>query len=122
MQLEFSDWITKNVTEILATCAEVTLQMQEVFPELTRVRGHYYDFAWGRRGHWWLVDSDGTVVDPTAAQFPSQGTGEYEPWEEGAPEPTGKCMNCGDYAYDNKGACSPECNKILEAEYGCSFE
>ena len=121
MESKYTDWIFLNVTETLATCAEVTLQMQEVFPELTRVRGHYYCGVWGRREHWWLVDTEDVIIDPTAAQFPSQGTGEYEPHKEGAPEPSGKCMNCGEYAFNSAGACSPECNEILEAEYGYPF-
>ena len=37
---------------------------------------------WGgyRQAHWWLQDEDGTVVDVTAAQFPS---GKYDFYAEG---------------------------------------
>lgn len=87
------------------------------FPELTLVRGHYVCPIWGLREHWWLVDSAGVVVDPTAEQFPSKGWGEYIPLPDNAPEPTGQCMNCGEYCYDGSWACSKSCNRLLEAYY-----
>lgn len=49
-------------------------------PTLTLVRGHYHDPAWGAQAHWWTVRLGGTVYDPTARQFPSQGTGVYVPF------------------------------------------
>jgi hypothetical protein len=32
---------------------------------------------WGARDHFWCVDGEDNVVDPTASQFPSKGTGVY---------------------------------------------
>jgi hypothetical protein len=49
-------------------------------PTLTLVRGHYLDPIWGEQEHWWCVKPDGTVVDPTAKQFPSKGNGVYIPF------------------------------------------
>ena len=83
-------------------CERVCKAMLETFPDLTLIRGHYWDYEWGRRQHWWLSDRNGNVIDPTAMQFPSKGTGTYEPWDEGSPEPTGKCMQCGEYTYDRE--------------------
>jgi len=115
---KYADWIAENVEEAYGTCKEVTRQMAEDFPELARVRGHYYDWAWGERAHWWLT-LDGKIIDPTAAQFPSKGKGEYVPWEEGAPEPTGMCPNCGDPCYDGQTCCSESCANAYVA-YCCN--
>jgi hypothetical protein len=94
--------------DLYGKCAEVTQQMAAANPSLRRVRGHYYCPIWGERAHWWLVDRDGKIIDPTAAQFPSKGNGTYVEWQEGEKEPSGKCYNCGDYCYDGKVFC-PEC-------------
>lgn len=96
----------------LGRCKEVAIDMQDNFPELRLVRGHYYDDEWGRRGHWWLQLGD-RIVDPTAIQFPSAGEGRYEEHPEGAEEPTGICMNCGEYVYGG----SKFCNNTCEAEF-----
>jgi hypothetical protein len=42
----------------------------------------------------------------TASQFPSKGRGSYVQWNEDDPEPTGKCLECGEYTYDGKQMCS----------------
>ena len=110
MKAKYVAWIAAYVTETYGKCAKVTEAMQADFPELVRVRGHYYCLIWGVRSHWWLVDTDGEVVDPTAAQFPSGGRGVYVPWEEGTPEPTGVCPNCGGYVYTGDTCCSENCS------------
>lgn len=105
-------WIDHHVSDYVAAygkCADVTEAMQAAFPELQRVRGHYYDAAWGERAHWWLVTPDGNIVDPTAKQFPTHGAGVYVPWEEGQEEPTGMCPNCGESCYGGRDCCSDEC-------------
>tara|TARA_R110000803_G_scaffold32357_2_gene71378 strand:- start:5188 stop:5559 length:372 start_codon:yes stop_codon:yes gene_type:complete len=111
----YSQWISSNVTETYGQCGNVTAAMQAEFPELTRVRGHYYCLAWGQRQHWWLVDIQGNIVDPTSDQFPSKGTGQYEPWTEGAQEPTGKCHNCGELHYESGICCSDDCARDYSA-------
>ena len=99
--MTYHEWIKENVTETYGTCCEVTERMQEAFPELRRVRGHYHCWIWGIREHWWLMNGD-EVVDPTVAQFPSNGEGRYEELPEDTPEPTGKCINCGEYCFDGE--------------------
>jgi hypothetical protein len=116
MKPEHADWITANVTETYGTCADVTEQMVAAFPDLARVRGHYYCAVWGERAHWWLLDGD-QIVDPTAAQFPSKGSGVYVPWKEGAKEPTGMCIECGGYCYGGDTFCSPDCERSGMAYY-----
>lgn len=93
-------WIDQNVKDGTGGCKEVTEAMVKEFPELHRVRGHYHCWIWGKREHWWLTTSDGVVIDPTAAQFPSRGEGRYVEFD--GPEPTGKCPNCGEYCYDGE--------------------
>jgi len=107
----YSNWVSENVTEQYGKCAEVTEKMQKSFPELERVRGHYYCYVWGERQHWWLVDRDNNIIDPTMEQFPSKGRGRYEPWNEGAPEPTGKCPNCGELIYSGDFVCGDICGR-----------
>lgn len=108
-------WIAENVTEVYGTCADVTAEMAIVFPDLKRVRGHYYCPIWGERDHWWLVAGDGQIVDPTAAQFPSGGLGVYVEWEDGAAEPTGMCPQCGGPVYDGGTCCSESCHMAYVA-------
>jgi hypothetical protein len=89
--------------------------MQAVFPELRLVRGHYHDEQWGRQEHWWLQRGD-RVIDPTAVQFPSAGSGLYEEHPEGAEEPTGQCLNCGDYVFDYTPFCCARCDSEFREE------
>lgn len=111
----YADWIAAEIKTTYGECAEATSRMLEVFPELTRVRGHYYCPIWGERAHWWLVTDDGKIVDPTKDQFPSKGIGHYEPWIEGSPEPTGMCANCGELVYDGGTVCSEVCGRAYVA-------
>lgn len=109
--MTYQDWITANVPGTgYGECAEATTAMVLAFPELRRVRGHYYCLFWGERTHWWCVAPDGSIVDPTAKQFPSNGIGEYVEYD-GRPLPTGPCANCGDPVYDGGTCCSDECGR-----------
>ena len=86
-------------------CERVCRAMIGEFPELILCRGHYWDFAWGAREHWWIetaAGESGEIIDPTAVQFPSKGAGIYEPLDQDAPVPTGKCPNCGEYCYNGE--------------------
>ena len=110
MDIRYTDWIALNVTgDGYGKCKQVTESMAVAFPELHRVRGHYYCDTWGECAHWWLIDPNWQVVDPTAAQFPSKGAGKYVKWEEGSEEPTGKCPNCGELIYGGDSVCSEKC-------------
>lgn len=111
----YDTWIAAMVKNTYGTCAETTRQMAIVFPELQRVRGHYYCPIWGKREHWWLKTADNVIVDPTKTQFPSRGLGEYVEWVEGTEEPTGVCPNCGEYCYDSRYVCSDKCEREYAA-------
>jgi len=80
---------------MLGRCQALAAEMVEAFTDLTLVRGHVEcPEPWGRRGHWWCVDRDGVIVDPTAGQF-TCGIDRYEEYEEGQPVRLGVCMDCG---------------------------
>lgn len=80
-------------------------------PTLRLVRGYYHCPFWGKQEHWWAQRPDGTIVDPTARQFPSKGCGEYEEFD-------GKieCEQCGKLVSEEEACitghhvfCSSEC-------------
>lgn len=99
-------------------CAEITLQIVNEHPGLIRVRGHYVCPIMERSfPHWWLKTESGFIIDPTSAQFLSNGTGEYAEHDEALQEPTGKCLNCGNYCYGINTACSETCQAILDKQY-----
>lgn len=63
-------------------CLEFVEEICRLDPTLTIKRGHYFCFAWGsNEPHWWAVKPDGTIVDPTKAQFPCNGNGVYEEFD-----------------------------------------
>lgn len=99
---KYIDNLNMTYEKAYGKCESVCKDINTRFPELKLIRGHYFDTAWGERAHWWLTDSTGKIVDPTAIQFPSKGRGVYESWDESQPEPTGKCSNCGEYIFDGK--------------------
>lgn len=99
-------------------CSRWTSELVAQFPELTRTRGHVV-YPDGRRiEHWWTVATDGSIVDPTVAQFKPGFT--YEPLPADALEPIGKCLWCGSYVWPpriTRDACSDECYDSLVKEY-----
>jgi hypothetical protein len=117
MGAKYQKWIKSRVAKPLGRCKEVTLAMISEFPELNRVRGFYDCCIWGRREHWWLVDPNNEIIDPTVDQFPSKGISPYVPWDESKEEPTGRCLYCGDYAYRNRNCCGFDCFEKLDKIY-----
>lgn len=108
--MDYNEWIKNNIVDSYGKCAEKTAEMQRVFPELKRIRGHYVCPLGGRRQHWWLLTAEGEIIDPTASQFLDKGKcGEYIPWDEGQREPVGKCLNCGELIYNSGLFCSDNC-------------
>lgn len=44
-------------------------------PDYRLVRGYYMCPVWGKQDHWWCVDKEGEIIDPTVKQFPTNGIG-----------------------------------------------
>ncbi len=89
-------------------CEEYAKAAVEADPTLRLVRGWYYDPVWGREEHWWTECEDGTIYDPTSAQFPVGGvTAWYEEYAGVFP-----CYGCGKEIEEKDqymGCCSTEC-------------
>jgi len=91
-------------------CEEATTTMCVAFPELVRIRGSAMvgvDF----RPHWWCETPSGTVIDPTAHQWPG-GILFYERLQS-EEEPYGKCLNCGDLLFRSRGDGSFHCSYCM---------
>lgn len=112
---EFIAGLTEGV-DLRGQCGIMSAIVSSLFPELRRVRGHYYCPIAGReRTHWWCVAPDGSIVDPTASQFPSAGAGEYREYD--GPEPSGKCLYCGDLVLPpRRDFCEDECAELWRAD------
>lgn len=92
-------------------CSEATLELVNKFPFLKRVRGHV--MVQGQlRPHWWCIDPSENVADPTSHQWESPVVF-YDPLDEDAEEPHGKCIYCGDLLYRSRGAESYRCENCI---------
>lgn len=93
-------------------CKEAVEALVKQDPTLTAVRGFYHCPFWGKQAHWWAVDTQGKIIDPTVKQFPSKGVGaEYEEFDGicecaqcGRKVPEEKATINGNYAF-----CSTPC-------------
>lgn len=64
--------------DLRGKCYEYSVLAVRVNSKLTLVRGTYHCPIWGPQQHWWTKYPDGRIYDPTRAQFPSLGSGDYE--------------------------------------------
>lgn len=117
--MNYAEWIAQNCSDTFGKCHELCLKMQAVYPELKLARGFYECPIWGAREHWWLVAVDGTIIDPTADQFPSRGIGEYRELGEDYVEPIGRCLECGEYVFPPR--MDTFCCDEHEAAFAASF-
>lgn len=80
-----------NYTKYRGRCKELSVAACESDLTLTLVRGTYWCPVWNKEEHhWWTVRTDGTIYDPSAQQFPSNGMGTYTPFDGFA-----ACSECG---------------------------
>lgn len=72
-------------------CKKMCEDLIEKDSSLKLVRGHYYCPIWNsNEQHWWVINSNGDIVDPTKDQFPSKGNGFYEEFNG-----VYQCSECG---------------------------
>ena len=87
-------------------------------PTLTLVCGWYDDPIWGAQEHWWCKKPDGTIVDPTARQFPFGGITEWYRKFDGLYP----CAECGTEFREGEGydcCCSGQCyGRMVGVPYG----
>ncbi len=99
-------------------CQEMANAAAAADPTLTVVRGWYACPIWGREEpHWWTTRPDGSIYDPTAEQFPSNGMGLYTAFngmlaceECGKEIPEAEAIVCGNGHY---AVCSNRCYAYL---------
>jgi hypothetical protein len=109
---QYAQWIAEHYPtrrEAIASCWSATEKMVAAFPELRKVRGYC-----GGAEHWWCETADGTVVDPTAVQYP--GEREYRALDESGEQPTGYCEWCKGHVYAHARYCGDECRELHEAD------
>ena len=115
MNQKYKDWIEKNVTNPEGNCHTYTKLMSETFPELRRIRGYYTPDPFSHSSpHWWLVDEQNNIVDPTINQYISPD-GLYDPIDENESVPNSRCLNCGEYFYSE--TCSQICSSLCESSF-----
>lgn len=123
MRPEHAEWIVFFESAcayfVRGKCKQAATKMAREFPEL-RVAAGFAHWNAGREirdQHWWCVDTDGTIVDPTRAQF--TGPVMYEELDVNDPKtralvPTGRCMDCGRDVYNHDRFCSRACADATE--------
>lgn len=85
--------IAADYAEFRGRCQELCAVAMAEDPTLILVRGHYFESRWPTKpmqAHWWCKKPDGTIVDPSARQFPSNGTGQYIEFDGRI-----ECAECG---------------------------
>lgn len=93
-------------------CKELSSEIVKADPTLRLVRGWYHCPMWGKQAHWWAQKVDGTIVDPTVRQFPTNGVGATYEEFDGKIE----CEYCQKevpetdaYIYEHHAYCCYEC-------------
>lgn len=107
------DQIRNDYLEFRGKCKSLSEQAILDDPSLTLIRGYYFCPIWAsEEPHWWTVRKDGSIYDPSARQFPSNGHGFYTEFDGNI-----ECSNCGkivkeeDASFDSNYAfCSNRCH------------
>lgn len=110
----FSYTDVSRQTVVQYQCDTFTQKFVDRFPHLRRQSGFV-----GSTEHWWCIDEDDSIVDPTAEQFRTYPILTYEEFDPLKHEVyLGKCPNCGDSRYglvgqENqfRGFCDDECHE-----------
>jgi len=117
-EMNYQQWIdTYYPTPISARlqCEQATEKMVKDFPNLKRIRGlalvkEPYGLSPTKTPHWWCQDEKNNIVDPTGHQYPTYII-DYQPIDGALGIPSGKCMDCGGIACNNRNFCSDNCEE-----------
>jgi hypothetical protein len=110
---KYDEWIKANVPKNPeGECIKYSRKLAKAFPELSLTKGTCQIVGpYGSQHpqtHWWCVDPDGEIVDPTAHQF-------RKVWEYvalgGPSDPVSRCANCGDYFNGSGTICGESCHE-----------
>jgi len=109
MRTLFHVWVRRNVPKDCAgRCEEFAFAMAKAFRSLTVRYGHYVHSYGTAEVHFWCEDADGSVVDPTASQFPPGGS--YRRGRIGGRLVRALCAKChGPLFEDGLGTCPDGC-------------
>jgi hypothetical protein len=119
--LEYKLWVKQhypNAKAATGQCHQAAKAMVKEFPELRLARG-FVSTPDAELTHWWCVDQEGDVIDPTRHQFPLVfWYTEISDDHPLAKYPMKKCMNCGEMYLQSEGhsydpACDEYCFKEL---------
>lgn len=102
---------------VRSQCEHFSKKLAERFPHLTVQRGFYNGAE-----HWWCVEPDGEIVDPTIEQFGVEvgDSSHYKVFDPLKDEIyLGCCMNCSEEIYGliergRQEICSEECARSFE--------
>lgn len=106
--IKYNNWINKHYRDwgtALGNCQEAVKKINKEFPELT-IKCGYVHFAFNeKRMHWWCIDNNGNIIDPTGHQYPGylgEPILDYEEVDDNSDEknyPRERCYNCGEYYF-----------------------
>lgn len=74
---KYLPFFEKEYEKAYGNCYKQCMKLAEVFPNLKIIQGTVLDICWGERDHFWCVDENNIIIDPTKIQFP--GLFEYCP-------------------------------------------
>lgn len=131
---KYRDWMKENYptrTQSMGQCGKATERMVKEFPELRRTNGFIVVMGYPEpQMHWWCVDTEGNIVDPTRNQYSESGYvvagyEEIDDEHDARKFHRGKCMNCGEYYYVKPEVkkyglgCSEKCSDELHEYFNC---
>lgn len=107
----------ENYKKYRGKCREMSEALAKENPNFRLVRGLYYEPLWNREEpHWWCVDEEGQIHDPTRKQYPSGGQKEFYREFDGYFD----CEECGRKVNEDNviqmgryPVCSERCAKAL---------
>lgn len=74
--------IKNDYLEYRGKCKELAEKECHKNNTLILIKGWYYCPIWNvKEQHWWCIDKDKNIIDPSKYQYPSKGQGIYEEYK-----------------------------------------